>query len=1668
MKHKLSKQILSMLLALVMVIGLIPVSTLTVFAAEPIIIHEIKTKMAAENVPRAGMEVDYFIPNVPDGEPYERPWQGVSWYDEYGTMISPNENSWFDIGYEFEAGRSYYADYKFWADYGYAFADNPTITFIGPDPSLYTYEIIERSEEDRSVTVRYTFTIPGVRDYPDINKVSLIYYGTVAEGSAKPLASEPAYNNCTLTREEWNAGTWGSECVWTLDEEDAKRFKAGETYVHMIELTAHDGYHFSENLLVQKGRQGHEEIGEVTLSKNRTVATITYTYPIATIEYLDVVNMEPKAGAENFYLVRNGANMSGGLPFTTTYHYADEPYEENLKIGYSWTDVETGEKLYRGIEDMVFELGKKYRLHFYIDIKDEYYEIVRFGEHTKLNLNYYVPGRSDYVEVETYAGDGSSGMSVYITYTVQPKPGEGKSASNPVICYNYNEFKYAMENENIRYVALANVNKTLPVGEVGLVTAIKVKGIKNLQLLGDATFTAPAMTETTYAALLHTTDNTTLNISGAGSLTFKAVANSSFNAVIYNQGGSVNISEGTLIGSYKTAVYGSAIWQEYGELRIKDGRFFADNASAPLSLPTPMSAVIVYGGQAWIEGGTFRMRNWVTTIDPPYGLQIGKNATVDLSGGTFHGILLPPSTQSHTYRMSDYVESGYVMTIDGVKSTPSIYPTISGSIVEVYKEISKIDIHVNSPAAGEVPATTPAEVYLVPDGCTVKSIQWYENGELWSDIDIGSARFEAGKTYKVEIALVTDAGVKFANPLSSATINSKKATVTALEDDRETSIVLTVNLGTCPNVVPDVALSVYAPKEGNTVSFAIGDNSSAYQAMGAANSASEYREWMVSDTGAAGTYQLMKEGDKFVSGKYYKIVVWVQTGNHYEFPVHDDNGRIMHNVSATVNGYYATVRKAYEQDPSRVIEVEYDFGMCNDDTVEQIAVVDVTAPVAGEKPNYTYNILGSGYQMNTALNDYKDIYWTNPPEQWYFIKNGIGWWDVTEENWVYEHETFIPGHEYRAYVYLITEDGYEFAYTAKYYENAVTATMNGNTAEVEIWEGYWARQRRVKYTFTCEQKEVATIILYDLDAPQAGKTPDTTITPAYPEFYEVKSVRWLDEEDGVVNEFEQGRLYTAEITIAAKDYDGTDGCIFADVLTAYIDGTRVEGWSNSVTKNNDNTVTIRYGFRKGASAPEITPYLFITQPQGGTLTVGQAHNTTWQTTFIPTKTEIQYWDGEAWDQWDVQTPENAVDDYDFQYDEAAIYQFRVITYVNDIVVATSNTFTIKWQSSHTCSNPQKQNGKSATCTVNGWKDYYKCSCGKLYTNSNCTTEIINLESWKIGDGKIAAAHKYGTLKPEQKAVHTKTELKGAVAEHYFCDECDIYFDSNKKQTTLEALTGKTPTHSGGTATCKAKAKCSVCGVSYGAVNKNNHSALTTLKAVSATCTKTGLTEGKKCTDCGVVTVAQKTVAKKAHTYKSVTTKATTSKNGSVVKKCSVCGSQASKTTIYYAKKIKLSTTKYTYNGKARKPSVTVYDYKGNKISSSNYTVSYASGCKYVGKYKVTIKFKSKYSGTLTTYFTIIPKESKVSSLTAAKKSLKVKLSKVSSQASGYEIQYSTSKKFTKSTTKTKKVTSYKTTSVTLKSLKAKKTYYVRVRTYKTVNGTKYYSGWSTVKSKKTK
>ena len=137
------------------------------------------------------------------------------------------------------------------------------------------------------------------------------------------------------------------------------------------------------------------------------------------------------------------------------------------------------------------------------------------------------------------------------------------------------------------------------------------------------------------------------------------------------------------------------------------------------------------------------------------------------------------------------------------------------------------------------------------------------------------------------------------------------------------------------------------------------------------------------------------------------------------------------------------------------------------------------------------------------------------------------------------------------------------------------------------------------------------------------------------------------------------------------------------------------------------------------------------------------------------------------------------------------------------------------------------------------------------------------------------------------------------------------------------------------------------------------------------------------------------------------------------------------------------------------------------IASTNYTVTYPTGRKNVGKYTVKVTFKGNYSGSKNLTFTINPPKTSISKLTAGKKAFTVKWAKKQAQVTGYEIQYSTSSSFAKGN-KTVKVTSAKTVSKTISKLTGGKKYYVRIRTYKTVGKTPYYSDWSAKKSVTTK
>ncbi len=368
------------------------------------------------------------------------------------------------------------------------------------------------------------------------------------------------------------------------------------------------------------------------------------------------------------------------------------------------------------------------------------------------------------------------------------------------------------------------------------------------------------------------------------------------------------------------------------------------------------------------------------------------------------------------------------------------------------------------------------------------------------------------------------------------------------------------------------------------------------------------------------------------------------------------------------------------------------------------------------------------------------------------------------------------------------------------------------------------------------------------------------------------------------------------------------------------------------------------------------------------------------------------------------------------------YEFIKVDGLNKPIVSdgTVVTYYYKNKNEEHTHNLTLVAAKAATCTTAGNSAYYTCDgCDKWFADATGSVEITDKTSVKIP----APGHTAGT------------EWKSDDTNHWHeCSRCHDKKDEAAHDYGSDNV-------------------CDTCG--YYKTVPHTHN-LTLVAAKAATCTESGKEAYYKCEGCGkfyedVLGTKEITdlaswgnIAKIAHTTKQTVTKASS---------------------------IKLKATSLTYNGKVRTPKVIVKDRTGKTlVKNTDYTVSYAKGRKYVGKYAVKITFKGKYSGTKTLYFTIKPKATSISSLKAGSKKFTVKWKKQATQTTGYQVQYSASSKFSKAKT----VTVGKNTTVSKKisKLSGKKKYYVRVRTYKTVkiNGKsiRIYSGWSKAKTVTTK
>lgn len=1077
--------------------------------------------------------------------------QTCSWRDEEGRAINYG-------GQVFEAGRTYSINFNVDSKDGYAFT-SASIPVELYDLQNHEYTgSITLSPESSVATVTFTFTLPGERTYDDISDFR--FYGMRAPEDGDTVSvtnGEWAYNNSEMTDRYWT-NSEGTRL------ENGIPFVSGRTYYYNYEFAAFDGYKFAENLFVRADNEVPTN-WEYIFNNERTTLHIKIPY------FIDAADTVSSIVVDGMFV----PNQTKSTRDWDSNVYLSVPNDSNYTIPLqtkSWYEVDAEYSIdtqYK-VTEPNFRAGKQYKMFLIVHAKDGY----KFAPPETMSFEF------SGIPAETYtytcrSGGSESNIEVVITFTAQFPDDVGENANNPAWCYSYEEFKCAMESNDIRYVALGDVEDVLPAiphdeeqdpGGI-TTTAIVVRGHKDLNLLGNAVFRCPLTGNYDlkyYIQLITLTDvaDSSLYIHGPGSLTYAGGTLYFVNSAITVDGGHLTVDGTTVRGSngYHTG-YCYGINARRGSVTIQNGAtiigevYGGDDGICAMAVGEEGEyrslSVSIFDGKFYVERDTGD-----GSVD--HGITVWNDCGLRIYGMSTDGIRLGRYAAD---TLADYVMDGTAMTVNGVKSDPATCGTTSG-YVEVYTEISEVEIYVETPVAGESATVYPEDVYWVPEGCTVGSIVWYENGEA---LNLAYApRFEAGSTYRVEVTLVADNGVRFADPLASAEISYKTAAVDPHGGNAQKGIVMSVDFGECPNVVPEVELTVTAPVEGNTPSYTIGCGSDAYYAVGGSGNYTEYRKWYMSSDNDE--WWEINGNHNFMSGYYYKFVVDIRTNNGYEFPL-IDMGTIQPDVTATVNGYTATVHKAYEQDPSRYITVEYNFGECNDDVVENIAITNIDAPVAGQTPDYMANCFGTGYSMaGTNSGNWK--------------VNGIVWLrdgNIYTGSIMDNTEKFQAGHEYTVMIDLVADSGYTFLFN---HGNSIyaAATINGNTAQRNI-ENCSANQYQIWYTFTCGKQEIDTITLSGLDAPVGGNVPDTAVMAAYPEYYTVQSVTWTDIEGGAVGAtFETGVPYQATIVVEA-----TAQADFTADPAVYIDGSQPN--SNNVTVNG-NTVTIVYTFSKPASAPE--------------------------------------------------------------------------------------------------------------------------------------------------------------------------------------------------------------------------------------------------------------------------------------------------------------------------------------------------------------------------------------------------------------------------------------------------------------------------------------------------
>lgn len=449
----------------------------------------------------------------------------------------------------------------------------------------------------------------------------------------------------------------------------------------------------------------------------------------------------------------------------------------------------------------------------------------------------------------------------------------------------------------------------------------------------------------------------------------------------------------------------------------------------------------------------------------------------------------------------------------------------------------------------------------------------------------------------------------------------------------------------------------------------------------------------------------------------YYVLVTIKTKSAYYFVTSQSTGEPTAAVSC--NGDTAMVVDVGE-DNAHTIGIKYFFPKTEKDPnpvqsapgylIDHVGIVGLTEPKTNETPSYLFS--GYSHSSYTRDSEVNDEYYVN----------GVCWSFAGGRSLACTGETFLPDETYQVTIRLVPKPGYQFATKANG-DTAMTASINGKTVEI-IGN---AASAKLTYTFKKTEKFALTeAAVTDIDAPAVGQKPD--YTASYGSSYGAANentastkngITWYNETDrkpvNTASSFEAGKVYTVQVSIWPDD-----GEIFQYSDGAYRVSGTINGKKAEIMGRGEYEIILCYTFPK------------LEEPK-------HEHS------------------------------------------------------------------------------PLKVDEVKASCETEGKKTHYFCpECGKFFEDAQCTKEITDIHRWGVIP---AAGHTGGKATCAEKAkCKTCGVSYGEFTEHNYGSGWDYKDASGHAHTCKTCGAHDTvQAHSGGTAKCGEKAKCAECKAEYGEI-----------------------------------------------------------------------------------------------------------------------------------------------------------------------------------------------------------------------------------------------------------